>query len=98
MYEIETKDFYQDITKDIETKFYTSGYSKDDKRPLSMGRNKKAIGMMEDEFGEKIMTDFVPLRAMKAYVHRKLDKKLDDKYSKGSKMCLVAENLTFDDY
>ena len=98
MFEIETKDFCQDIAKDIETKFDTSGYSRNDKRPLPMRRNKKAIGMMEDELGEKIMTDFVPLRAKKAYAYRKLNKKLEDKFCKSSKMCLVAENLTFDDY
>ena len=30
MYEIETEDFYKDITKDVETGFDKSGYSKDD--------------------------------------------------------------------
>ena len=93
MYEIETKNFNRDIAKDVETNFDTSGYSKDDKRPLPMGRNRKAIGMMEDEFGEEIMTDFLLLRAKKAYEYRKLDKKLEDKRCKGSKIGLVAENL-----
>lgn len=30
MYETETEDFYKDITKDVETGFDKSGYSKDD--------------------------------------------------------------------
>ena len=53
----------------------------------------QTIGMMEDEFGEEIMTDFVLLRAKKAYEYRKLDKKLEDKRCKGSKIGLVAQNL-----
>ena len=34
VYEIETEDFYRDTAKDVETKFDTSGYSKDANRPL----------------------------------------------------------------
>lgn len=30
VYEIEIEDFYKNIVKDVETKFDTSGYSKDD--------------------------------------------------------------------
>ena len=40
-YEIETEDFYRDIAKDVEKRFDTSGYSKDDNRPLPIGKNKK---------------------------------------------------------
>ena len=41
VYEIETKDFYKDIAKDVEKMFDTSRYSKDDNRPLPTGKNKK---------------------------------------------------------
>ena len=34
VYEIKTKDFYRDIAKDVEKRLDTSGYSKDDNRPL----------------------------------------------------------------
>ena len=51
VYEIETEDFYRDIAKDVKRRFDTSGYSKDDNRPLSIGQNKKAIGLMKDELG-----------------------------------------------
>ena len=63
VYEIETEDFYRDIAKDVEKRFDTSGYSKDDNRPLPIGKNKKMIGLMKDELGGKIMTEFVALRA-----------------------------------
>ena len=39
VYEIETEDFYRDIAKDVEKRFVTSGYSKDDNRTLLIGRN-----------------------------------------------------------
>ena len=55
VYEIETKDFYKDIAKDVEKMFDTSRYSKDDNRPLPTGKNKKKIGQ-KDEIGGKIMT------------------------------------------
>ena len=46
---IKTKYFYEDIGNDIEKRFYTSNYSKDDKRPLPIGKNKKVIGLFKDE-------------------------------------------------
>ena len=97
VYEIETEDFCKDIAKDVEKKFDTSGYSKDDKRPLPIGKNKKVIGLKKDELGGKIMTDFVALRA-KMYTYRKIDKKVEEKRCKGTNRCVVAEGLTFDDY
>ena len=57
VYEIESEDFYRDIAKDVEKKFDTSGYSKDENRPLSIGKNKKVIGLMKDILGGKIMTE-----------------------------------------
>ena len=43
-------------------RFYTSGYSKENARPLPIGLNKKVIGSMKDELGGEIMTEFVALR------------------------------------
>ena len=57
VYEIESEDFYWDIAKDVEKKFDMSGYSKDENRPLSIGKNKKVIGLMKDILGGKIMTE-----------------------------------------
>ena len=68
VYEIEIESFYRDIANDVEKRFDTSGYTKDDKRPLPIGANKKVIGLMVDELGGKIMTEFVALRA-KVYAY-----------------------------
>ena len=97
VYEIGTEDFYRDIAKDVEKRFDTSGYSKDENRPLPIGKNKKVIGLMKDELGGKIMTEFVALRA-KMYAYRKIDKEVEEKHCKGTKKCVVSEGLTFDDY
>ena len=59
---IKANDIYKDIAEDMETRFDTSNYKLD--RPLSKGKNKKAIGLMKDEFGEKIMTKFVGLTVL----------------------------------
>ena len=84
VYEIETEDFYRDIAKDVKKRFDTSGYSKDDNRPLPIGENKKVIGLMKDELGGKIMTEFVALRA-KMYAYRKIDKEVEEKSVKVQK-------------
>ena len=53
---IKTKDFY----KNIEERFDTSNYDVD--RPLPKGKNKKVIGLMKDELGGGIITEFAALR------------------------------------
>ena len=69
VYDIKTEDFYADIADDVQTRFDTSGYIPD--RPLQIGLN-KVIGLMKDELGGKIMTEFVALRP-KLYSYKKLD-------------------------
>ena len=58
---IKMDDIYKDIAEGVETRFDTSNYELD--RSLSKGKNKKIIGLIKDEFGEKIMIKFVGLRA-----------------------------------
>ena len=96
VYDIKTENFYEDIANDVEAKFNTSGYSKTDFRPLCIGLNKKVIGLMKDELGGKIMTEFVALRP-KLYSYKKLDGS-EDKKCKGIKKCGVKKTLTFEDY
>ena len=57
---IKTKDFYKDISQDVNKRFDISNYTFD--RPLPTGINKKVIGLMKDELGGDIITEFVALR------------------------------------
>ena len=92
VYKIETENFYRDITKDVKKRYDTSGYSKDDDRPLPIRINKKVISLMKDELGGKIMTEFVALRG-KMYAYRKIDKEVEEKRCKGTKKCVVLKAL-----
>ena len=96
VYDIKTEDFYEDIANDVEARFDTSGYSKTDFRPLPIGLNKKVIGLMKDELGGKIMTEFVALRP-KLYSYKKLNGS-EDKKCKGIKKCFVKKTLAFENY
>ena len=57
---IKTEDFYKEIADNVEKRYDTSNYACE--RPLPMGKNKKVVGLMEDELGEKIIREFVSLR------------------------------------
>ena len=57
---IKTKDFYKDIANDVEKRFDTSNYECDS--PLPTGKNKKVIGLIKDELGGRVITEFVALR------------------------------------
>ena len=87
VYHIKTKDFYADIADDVQTRFDTSGYCPN--CPLLIGLKKKVIGLMKDELGGAIMTEFVALRP-KLYSYRKLDGTCDKK-CKGIKKCVVKK-------
>ena len=94
IYHITTKDFYSDIADDVPTKFDTYGYCPN--RPLPVGLNEKVIGLMKDELGGAIMTEFIVLRP-KLYSYIKLDG-FEDKKCKGIKKCIVKKTLTFEDH
>ena len=55
------------------------------------------IGLMKDELGGKITTEFVAVRA-KMYPYRKIDKEVEERRCKGTKKCVFSESLTVDDY
>ena len=94
VYDIKTEDFYEDILDDVPARFNTSGYCPN--RPLPVGLKKKVIGLMKDELGSKIMTEFMALRP-KLYSYKKLHGS-EDKKCKGIKKCIVKKALTFEDY
>ena len=98
---IKTNNFYKDIASDVENRFDTSNYEVNTSettacRPLPTGKNKKVIGLMKDELGGKIITEFVTLRPQ-TYSFLTDDGK-DDKKAKGTKKCVIKKMIKFNDY
>ena len=93
IYSIETDDFYTDIANDVKDRFDTSSYNPD--RPLPVGLNKKVIGLMKDELGGEIMTEFITLRP-KMYAYKTGSS--ESKKCKGIKKCVVKKTISFEDY
>ena len=91
---IKTKDFYKDISQDVNKRFDTSNYTFD--RPLPTGINKKVIDLMKDELGGDIIMGFVALRP-KAYSYV-TNNFIEMKKAKGTKKCVVNKMLRLDDY
>ena len=67
-----------------------SSYNPD--RPLPVGLNKKMIGLMKDELGGEIITEFVTLRP-KMYAY-----KTGSAECKGIKKCVVRKTIRLEDY
>ena len=91
---IKTEDFYKDIANDVEKRFDMSNHEVN--RPLPTGKNKKVIGLMKDELGGKIITEFVTLRP-KTYSYLTDDCK-EDKKAKGIKKYVIKRMIKFNDY
>ena len=96
MYEIKTKDFYKDISADIEAKFDTSAYPPNHPSGIPVGINKKVIGMFKDEVEGKQITHFIGLRP-KLYSFKVEDGK-DKKKCKGVKKSVVEKEIKFEHY
>ena len=96
MYEIETEDFYKDISKDVKDRFDTSDYPKNHPSGIPTGINKKVLGMFKDEAAGKIIKEFVGLRA-KLYSFIMEDGK-ENKRCKGVKKQVVESSITHEDY
>ena len=92
IYSIEMDDFCKDIADDIKDRFDMSGYNPD--RPLPVGLYKKVIGLMKDELGGEIMTEFVTLRP-KMYTYK--TGSTESKKCKGIKKCVVQATISFED-
>ena len=93
---IETEDFYKDVSNNVEKWFDTSDYDKNYERPLPIGKNKKVIGLFKDELRGKIMTGFVGLRA-KAYAYLMEDGS-EHKKAKGTKKYVTKRKLMLENY
>ena len=79
---------------DVKERFDTSNCIYD--RPLPIGVNKKFIGLMKDELGGGIITEFVALR-LEAYSYITNDF-TELKKAKRTKKCVVKKMLRFSDY
>ena len=95
-YEIQTEDFYRDISSDVELRFDTSNYPKDHPSGILTGVNKKVIGMFKDEASGKQIAEFVGLRA-KLYSYR-VEESYEEKKCKGVKKAVIKKTITFNDY
>jgi len=95
-YEIQTEDFYKDINLYVERQFDISDMPSDHLSGIKSGMNKKVVGMMKDELGGKIMTEFVGLRA-KLYTYKMLHEK-ETKKCKGIKKSVVDKTISFEAY
>ena len=79
-----TKDFYTDVSSDVNEWFDTSCYSN---KPLEVGVNKKKPGTMKDETGDNEMIESVNVCA-KLYSYAEQTKELKKKRKqKVLKMC-----------
>ena len=96
MYEIQTEDFYKDISKDVKDRFDTSDYTPNHRSGIPSGFNKKVLGMFKDEVMGKVIDEFVGLRA-KLYSFKMFEGE-ETKKCKGIKKSVVKKNITHEDY
>ena len=96
MYEIQTEDFYKDISGDVKDRFDTSDYPENHPSGIPTGINKTVLGMMKDEATGKIIKEFVGLRS-KLYSF-KMDEGGENKKCKGVKKQVVENSITYEDY
>ena len=78
---VKADDIHKDIAEYVEKRFDTSNFKIE--RPLPIGKNKRAIGLMKDELVGQIIKKFVGLRA-KTCSYLK-DNNDEDEKSKGAK-------------
>ena len=91
---IKTNDSCKDIASDVDKRFDASNYEVN--RPLPIGKNEKVIGLMKDQLGGEIITEFIALRP-KTYSYLTDNDKIDKK-AKGTKKCIIKKMIKFDDY
>ena len=96
MYEIETEDFYKDISEDVKDRFDTSDYPENHPSGIPTGINKKVLGMFKDEAAGKGIKEFVGLRAkLYSYI---MDNGDENKKCKGIKKQVVESSIKHEDY
>ena len=96
MYEIQTEDFYKDISEDVKHRFDTSDYPPNHPSGIPSGFNEKVLGMFKDEVGGKVIDEFVGLRA-KLYSYKMFEGE-ETKKCKGVKKSVVKRSIAQEDY
>ena len=96
MYEIETKDFYEDISTNVKRRFDTSNYPHNHPSGIPSGFNKKVLGTFKDEAAGEVIDEFVGLRA-KLYSY-KMHEGEESKKCKGVKKLVIKKSITYEDY
>ena len=96
LYEIQTEDFYKDISGDVRERFDTSDYPEGHPSGIPTGINKKVLGKFKDEAAGKVIKEFVGLRA-KLYSY-KMDEGKENKRCKGIKKAVVEKSIRHEDY
>ena len=96
LYEIQTEDFYKDISGDVKDRFDTSDYLENHPSGIPTGINKKVLGMFKDEVAGKNIKEFVGLRA-KLYSFKTEEGK-ENKKCKGIKKAVVAKSIRHENY
>ena len=95
-YEIQTEDFYKDISGDVKDRFDTSDYPENHPSGIPTGINKKVLGMFKDEAAGKIIKEFVGLRS-KLYSFI-MEEGKENKRCKGVKKQVVEYSISHEDY
>ena len=96
LYEIETEDFYEDISVDVKDRFDTSNFKPNHPSGIPMGCNKKVLGKFKDETGGGCIEEFVALRA-KLYFFKMYDGE-ENKKCKGIKRRVIEKSIVHEDY
>ena len=96
MYEIETEDFYKDISDDVKDRFDTSDYPDNHPSGIPTGCNKKVLGKFKDEVTGKCIEEFVGLKA-KSYAFKMFEGE-EIRKCKGIKKQVVQKSIKFEDY
>ena len=91
-----TEDVFWDIAPDVDIQFDTSNYDENDKRPPTIGKNKKVAGVFKDELGGKIIVKVVEL-GPKTWTHLMDDGSVHKK-AKGTKKWVIKRRLMFENY
>ena len=78
-----------DIAKDVETRFDTSTYGLD--RTIPKGKNKTIIGLIKNEWGRMITTDFAAVKP-KTYSYLTHYSYENEKSKRHKKVCCKTKN------